>query len=189
MDKEELREAILEERESLGKKEIAKKSELIFQRVKAAPFFREASLLVLYSPIRKEVNTESIFSLAKNLGKRTGFPVTLTSIMKLLLFEVDELEELEIGAYGINEPPFLEGNLISLDKIDLLIMPGIAFDENGYRVGYGGGYYDRLTIEDGFRAVKAALAFDLQIVKSVPHEPHDVKVDYIITESRMIECL
>jgi 5-formyltetrahydrofolate cyclo-ligase len=189
LDKEELRKTILQERESLGNREIAKKSDLIFQRVKTATFFREASSLVLYSPIRKEVNTESIFLLAKNLGKRTGFPVTLTSIMRLLLFEIDDLEELTVGTYGIKEPPFLEENLISLDKLDLLIMPGVAFDESGCRVGYGGGYYDRLTVEDGFRAVKMALAFDLQIVEGVPREPHDIKVDYIITESRMIECL
>jgi len=153
------------------------------------PFFVEASCLGTYSPIRNEVNTQEIFHSAKSLGKRVGFPVTLTSIRKLLFFEVQDLKELSLGAFGINEPPFLEKSLISLDDIDLLVLPGIAFDERGYRVGYGGGYYDRLIGESNFNAVKVAIAFDIQIVENLPKEPHDKKVDCIITESRMIKCL
>ena len=152
-------------------------------------FFLEAECLGIYSPIRSEVNTQEIFHCAKSLGKRVGFPVTLTSIRRLLFFEVQDLEELSVGAFGINEPPFLGRNLISLDELDLLVLPGIAFDERGYRVGYGGGYYDRLIGEGNFSAVKAAIAFDLQIVENITVEPHDKKVDYIITESRMIKCL
>ena len=118
-----------------------------------------------------------------------GFPLTMISEKKLLFFEVTDLNALTVKTFGIKEPPLVEKNLISHDNIDLLIVPGLAFEEMGYRVGYGGGFYDRFISEEGFNAVTAALAFDLQIVENVPKQPHDVKVDYIITESRMIECL
>ena len=169
--------------------EVSRKSENIFQNLKETPFFRSASCIGLFSPIRNEVRTEKIFHLARKLRKKVGFPLTMTSEKKLLFFEVTDLNDLTIKTFGIKEPPFVEKNLISRDNFDLLIVPGLAFELIGYRVGYGGGFYDRFVSEEGFNAVKVSLAFDLQIVEKVPKEPHDVKVDYIITESRMIECL
>ncbi|MBN1571643.1 MAG: 5-formyltetrahydrofolate cyclo-ligase [Deltaproteobacteria bacterium] len=189
LDKADLRISILKERECLDNREVARKSEIICRKLIETPFFEDAVYLGLYSPVRNEVKTDNIFDFAKGLGKRVGFPITSKSIGRLLFFEVEALEELSVGTFGINEPPSLKKSFISLDKIDLLIIPGVVFDERGHRVGYGGGYYDRLTGENDLRAVKAALAFDMQIVENLPAEPHDKKVDYIITESRMIKCL
>jgi 5-formyltetrahydrofolate cyclo-ligase len=189
LNKSELRISILEKREGLDNGEIARKSGIICERLMQTPFFEDAECLGLYSPVRNEVNTDSIFDSARGLGKRVAFPITSKSVGELFFFEVEDLKELSVGTFGINEPPSLKKSFISPDKIDLLIMPGVVFDEKGYRVGYGGGYYDRLTGENDFRAVKAALAFDMQIVEDLPAEPHDKKVDYIITESRMIKCL
>ena len=92
-------------------------------------------------------------------------------------------EELKSGAYGILEPE--EIRAIEPHKIDVAIVPGIAFDFRGYRIGYGKGYFDRLLAK--MDAMKVGIAFDFQLVEEIPHEKHDIKMDVIITEKRILQ--
>ena len=89
------------------------------------------------------------------------------------------------GKFGIPEP--MELMKVSYKSIDAVIVPGVAFDKNGYRIGFGFGHYDKF-LKKTPHAVKIGLAFEFQIVDSVPKEEHDVPVDFIITEKRVIDC-
>ena len=161
----------------MGPDEVAALSSRICQRVMDLPAFKEANAAALYSPIRNEVDTESIFHAAKALGKRLLYP--RVSQASLTFCEVSHLSELELGAWGILEPQ--EFNEVSIAMADLIIVPGVAFDRSGRRLGYGKGYYDR-ALQD-FSGYKLGLAFACQIVEALPENSGDVPLDLVMTES------
>ena len=101
--------------------------------------------------------------------------------------KIVDLTNLKEDKYGILEPT-KDIEAMNKNELDLVIMPGLAFDTNGGRLGYGGGYYDKYLQKIAGNLSKVALAYDFQIVQEVPKEEHDIKVDYIITEKREIEC-
>ena len=101
----------------------------------------------------------------------------------LSLFCIENAEELHKGAYGILEPSTKRP--VAENDIDVIIVPGLAFDRRGGRMGFGAGYYDRLLIKTN--AVKIGLCYDFQLMDSVPSEEHDVPMDYIITEKEIVE--
>jgi len=102
---------------------------------------------------------------------------------------IKNFDELEPGYYNILTPKQEFIRYIDPSEIDLVIVPGAVFDREGYRVGYGGGYYDKFLSSKIRKDIsKIAIAFDLQIVDKVPREEHDISVDYIITEKEIIKC-
>ncbi len=106
---------------------------------------------------------------------------------QLIPFKIKNLKEaINIGAYGIREPKKDVCSEVKLKDIDVIIVPAVAYDEDGYRLGYGGGFYDRFLEKLRYDTVTIGIAFDLQIFNSIPKEPHDAQLDYIITETRVI---
>jgi 5-formyltetrahydrofolate cyclo-ligase len=121
-------------------------------------------------------------------GKRVGLPVTLMEERRLEFREVGDLDhDLEVrGSFNIPEPRE-HCRAIAPQSADLVLVPGLGFDRRGYRVGYGGGFYDRfLSTLPG--AATAGLCFDLQVVEAVPTAPGDVPVEWLITDRRLIRC-
>ncbi len=114
-------------------------------------------------------------------GKRVILPKVAGK--ELALYEIRDFNaDVETGAWGIPEPkPLIPAKL---DEIDLMVMPGAAFDEQGNRLGYGAGFYDRLL--SAFEGTTVALAFEAQILSKVPSDPHDAPVKKIVTEKRVI---
>ena len=112
----------------------------------------------------------------------------------MILSEIRQYpEEVEPGAYGIPEPKKEFIRRVDPDTVDLFVLPGVAFDVHGGRLGYGAGYYDRILVgtapsRDFLRVSLIALAFELQLVDRVPSSVHDVRVHKIVTEERVIEC-
>ena len=106
-------------------------------------------------------------------------------VKKMTLHVVESMDELILSNYGILEPA-ASATMVPYESIDLILSPVVAFDKNGFRLGYGGGFYDRLLSQKRKEVPVIALAFDLQIVKAVPTEPHDISVDMIVTESTII---
>jgi 5-formyltetrahydrofolate cyclo-ligase len=188
LTKEEIRKKILSHRFKMSRGEVMAKSEVICGYLISSKQFREAKIISLYSPIKKEVRTQDIFNAARSKGKIVGFPVSDIKKNEITYFEVDDVSELIEGAYGIMEPPSDKKRMINAPDINLIIIPGVAFDDRGFRIGYGGGYFDRLLGRDDIKATKTALAFDLQMVSRIPEESHDMRLDFIFTESRKIEC-
>ncbi|MEE9322996.1 MAG: 5-formyltetrahydrofolate cyclo-ligase [Candidatus Aenigmarchaeota archaeon] len=150
------------------------------------PEFKKAKIILFYVSVRGEVRTDKMISESLEKGKRILVPFANLKEKTLLISEINNLDELEPGAFGIPEPK--KPKDFPLDKIDLVVIPGIAFDKKGNRVGYGMGFYDRFlkTLKKNIPLI--ALAYDLQIVNHIPTDGKDVRIHKIITEKEIIEC-
>lgn len=151
-------------------------------RLIALPEFDEASVIALYCPTRAEVLTEELFVTARQSGKTVVFPRISGPVMEFVA--VDDLDTLSPCCYGICEP--VSGHVVALAEIDLIVLPGVAFDRCGVRLGYGKGYYDRILAEREERTTLVGLAYDFQIVNELPAEPHDVLLDVVVTENHLL---
>ena len=143
--------------------------------------YAAASTLALYCSIRSEVATAGIFVAALQAGKRILYPRTVGTTLEFVA--VESLETLEASRFGICEP--LSGEAFPLAAIDLLVLPGVAFDEKGIRLGYGLGCYDRALAEVE-RPTLVGLAYDFQVVATLPREEHDIPVDFVVTERKIL---
>lgn len=183
MDKDEIRKLALEKRNSLGKVDALEKSLAIQERLLSLPEFRKASAVMFYVSIGNEVRTDTLMECAFKEGKKVIVPFSDRRNKTIVPSEISSLNDMETGSFGIPEPrepkPFNEAG------IDLVIVPGIAFDSRGSRIGYGHGYYDNFLKTAG--AKKVALAYEFQIVDEIPNNSNDIKMDKIITEKRVIE--
>ncbi|MBZ4688351.1 MAG: 5-formyltetrahydrofolate cyclo-ligase [Clostridia bacterium] len=185
--KNKLREKIKKQRMEMSKEGIVKKSENIKKTLLTLSQFQDANLIMSYIHFRNEVETGKIMTTALQMGKRVVVPVCEVKTKKLIPAEIKSYpEDLQCGAYGIMEP--CEIKPVRPEEIDLVLVPGVAFDVNGNRLGYGAGYYDRFLARLRSDATTIALAFEMQILDNVFPEEHDVPMDYIITEERLINC-
>lgn len=141
--------------------------------------FQEAGTILFFVPFDAEVDLLPALGRALLEGKRVGLPRTLISRKALVFHQLFTLGELVPGPYGIPEPPATNPRLFP-ERSELILVPGLAFDRRGYRLGYGGGFYDRVL--GRVRALKVAPAFSLQIVEEIPREEHDLPVDVLVTE-------
>lgn len=185
MTKAQLRAQLLEVRRSLAFEEVYRRSELVQGRFLATGFYVNARRLALYASFRNEVLTEKVFQDADSRGKDVSYPRVVKGGAKgVVFFKVGHLGELAIGSYEIREPEAREVEA-SLDAVDLVVVPGVAFDAFGNRLGYGKGYYDIALSR--VKCPVVALAYDFQVLdERLPCEPHDVKVCAIVTETRVI---
>ena len=150
----------------------------ITERVINHPRFLEETDIYCYANYNGEVGTSSIMEEAWKLGKSVWFPRIEGSKMNFYL--VESKDDLQPGAYGILEPT---GNHIADGEDGLLIMPGVAFDEECHRIGYGGGFYDKyLEKHPNLHAI--AIAFELQMYRELPFEEHDIKPEKVVTEKQ-----
>lgn len=185
MTKKELRKKIIKIRDSQSEEEILRKSKIIEEKLFSLSEFKESSTVMFYYSIKGEVKTYEMINRAIENGYKVFLPKTDKINRELIPYKVENLEELEIGAYNILEPKD-SSEKINPEALDLIIVPGVVFDENCYRIGYGGGFYDRF-LKKIKKAKKIGLAYELQIVKKIPVEENDVKLDIVITEKRIIK--
>lgn len=184
--KRRLRCECLEKRLKLTQEEVREKSEKIISSLFELEDFKKAGFIMFYVDCRNEVITKDAIEKALSMGKRVAVPKTVKG-EGLWAIEIKSLKELSTGLFGIMEPKNVE-NRVDPKELDLVIVPGIAFDMRGYRLGYGAGYYDRFLPELRQGVKKIALAFEMQIVDLLPAEKHDVRMDAILTEKGLL-CL
>jgi 5-formyltetrahydrofolate cyclo-ligase len=141
--------------------------------------FQSAKIVGAYFATGSEVNTGLLIGKAKKLGKIVALPRTEGEVINF--YEMSSTDGLVTGRFGIMEPP----PVWSARIIDLLIVPGIAFDKKGYRLGYGKGYYDRYLLEKRPQFV-IGLAYNFQLLWSLPHDTLDAKMDAISTEDGIL---
>jgi len=166
--------------------ERAQKSCAICKNLVASPEFQNAKTILLYCPKPDEVDTWAAITAALVQAKTVCLPRTDEQAKEITAYRISASEKLEKAAYGIFEPPADEKKAIAAEKIELIIVPGVAFDIHGDRVGHGLGYYDKFLAK-AKNAKKVAIAFDFQVVgEKIVCESHDVTVDRIITEKRQI---
>jgi 5-formyltetrahydrofolate cyclo-ligase len=185
--KQELRRKILEIREKIPKKEVFEKSKSIKNKLFEMKEFKEANSILFYVSYDNEVYTHDMIKECITYRKQIVIPISNKKNRSLILSKLDDWSNLEPGVYGILEPKKGKMEEIPIDDIDLIIVPGVGFDEKGRRIGHGKGYYDNL-LRNSKDAVHIGLAFEFQIVDSIPTEKHDISVDGIITEKRIINC-
>jgi 5-formyltetrahydrofolate cyclo-ligase len=186
-EKKGIRERVIRERDLLAPDERRKRSLEITARLSSLGELKRAKTVLLYHSFRSEVETEELIKVLLVQGKTVALP--LVKQKSLSTYEVRDLEhDLRLGRFGIKEPVEGEAGAVPPDRIDLVIVPGVAFDEKGHRLGWGAGYYDRFLKRLPTKVPLIALAFELQVVDSIPAEPHDMAVDKIVTEKRVIQC-
>lgn len=181
MSKNAIRKRILSRRDALSALEIASLSQEVTARFLANAAYAAASTIALYCSIRSEVSTSGIFASAVLGGKRVLYPRTVGSTLEFVA--VETLDALVESRFGICEP--WSGLPVPLAEIDLIVLPGVAFDDKGVRLGYGLGCYDRALAEGG-RPTLIGLAYDFQVVASLPRERHDIPVDFVVTERKIL---
>ncbi|MFC5446869.1 5-formyltetrahydrofolate cyclo-ligase [Paenibacillus aestuarii] len=146
--------------------------------------------LLTYMPIRSEPNVAPFMEWCWQQGIRVLLPKVITATKTMDLHIVESYEDLEDGAYGIREPRTDAPALTDLSEISMILIPGLAFDTDFGRLGYGGGFYDRFMQLFAARGLKRPLAiaaaFDLQLIPQVPSSWHDFRVDGLVTESKLM---
>ncbi|MBF0569089.1 MAG: 5-formyltetrahydrofolate cyclo-ligase [Nitrospirae bacterium] len=150
--------------------------------------FIKARMVMFFASIRSEPNTLDMIQSSLNINKTIVLPRVNLNTRELEPYAVRNLSELVLGYMDIPEPR--PQRRVCADDIDIIVMPGLAFDKSGGRIGYGGGYYDRFIggRSDRRRPVLAAIAYGEQIFESVPVMSHDVRVDMIVTDSGVLYC-
>lgn len=183
MPKRKLRQSMLARRKQLSVMEAGTASRVIQKVFTASAEFKAARMVGLYAPIHNEVDTEDVLIEALASSRTVFYPVVCDE--KLEFRRVSAPGMLHAGAFGIPEP---DGSCQVLDprEADLIVIPGIAFDVTGKRIGYGKGYYDRSLHHLEGRGKLVGFCYDFQLVEAIAGEPHDVTMDLLITEKRVI---
>ena len=185
--KSQIRTDIADALAALSEKEIAEKTNAIEKRLFDFANFLEAKVVLLYANNSNEVGTKNILMRTHAYNKIIVLPAFNTETFAMTLMKVDALEkDLTAGPRGVIEPNPDRCKVVPIERIDIAIIPAVALDEKGGRIGSGEGYYDRLIPELSITTRKVALAFEEQIIPQIPIESHDKHIDIIITDKRII---
>ncbi|MDB1963089.1 MULTISPECIES: 5-formyltetrahydrofolate cyclo-ligase [Clostridium] len=189
MNKEEkkvLRNKILEIRDSLNNNEKELMDNKIFNELINTDLYKRSINIFIYISFSNEINTRNIIEKAFKDKKNVFIPKVYKDDKLMKAIKLNSIDELKKNSMGILEP-IDDSNYIEKENIDLIVVPGVVFDKECNRIGYGGGYYDRYLKDIKSKENKIALAYDLQIVDKIESEVHDIKVDYIITNTRALK--
>ena len=156
---------------------------ILFDKVTSLDEFCMASVLLAYYPVNNEINTLPIIECALREGKRVALPISSTEDHTLTFRFINSLDELVVGAYSIPEPPS-DATLFANEKNSLCIVPGLSFDREGNRLGYGKGFYDRFL--NKFNGLSVGITYAELKCSNIPHESTDIPVDIIITDKESV---
>ena len=183
MPKKALRQMMLAKRRMLSSHAVTTASLIIQKTFLGTAEFSKAEVLGLYAPYNNEVKTTYLMNQALILDKKVLFPVVFND--GLIFRRITDPTKLHPGFYGILEPA-ASCTAYEIQSLDIVIVPGIAFDVHGRRIGYGKGFYDKaLHLFEG-KGRLVAFCYDFQLVDEIIQEPHDVNMDIIVTEKRVI---
>jgi len=178
--KEKIRRKIAEQRNNLSAEFIEKNSKVISEKLLGMDIYNEADTVYMYMDYRGEVATKEIIEDAFAKGKKVALPRIVDD--KMEFYYITDIDDTNVGYFGIKEPV---SNEIARGENPLVIMPGVAFDSNKHRIGYGRGFYDKYLAENnGYN--KVALSFDFQVMEEVPFDNTDITPDIIITEKNIV---
>ena len=146
--------------------------------------YKSAKTIMLYMPLGNETDTSDILKSAFDDGKCVVLPVTdkQSGIITPVIATTDTVYKK--GAFSVTEPQ--SDTLVDVSQIDVILVPGIVFDKKGARIGFGRGCFDMLL--KNAKAIKVGYCYDFQVVRKIPCEKHDIKMDYIVSENKITEC-
>lgn len=186
-----LRTEVLCRRNRLDAESAEAKSLVIAEKIFALREFQDSRLVMCYMEFRNEVQCRHIIRRCLLLGKKLALPLVVNASdgrKEIIALSVTDPEtELERSGYGIMEPRRTPENVVDPKDIDLVVVPGVAFDRQRNRLGYGAGCYDRFLRETRDDCRKIGVAFDLQIADKVPADIYDIQLDMVITEDRVFQ--
>ena len=181
-----LRQHILARRDAISSPQRAQASAAIARHIEALPRFRAARCVLAYMTMGSEFDTAGLVRDVLAAGQVLCLPRVNRPLRRLDLYRVtDPARDLAPGTWGIREPDPARCEPLPGESVDFVLVPGVAFDARCARLGYGGGFYDRLMAASVPRALRVAAAFSQQIVECVPVEPHDLCMDMVVTEERV----
>ena len=175
MDKLQLRRSIRERKRAMTEEEIVSRSEKLCELFLASEAYKNASTIYGYLPYNQEVRTTPMLEQALREGKRIAVPKCYGAEMKFIY--LDDLTKVEKGYANIPEP--IEDGPIADDPTALVLMPGMAFDREGHRIGYGGGFYDKFLAQEPNHPT-VALCYDFQMLPHLETEEYDIPVDLVL---------
>lgn len=186
-DKSDIRKELLRRRDQIPPEVRKTKNRMIRERLLSLDEFRNAGIIFFFASFSTEVDTAEMIKTSLSDRKRVVLPKVDKDKHELLLYEIQDLGDLTPGYMGIPEPSSQKKQM-SINDVDLVIIPGAGFDTSGNRIGYGGGYYDRLLSGLQKDIPVIAPAYEEQVIDLVPAAEHDKKVSIIVTDRREIRC-
>ncbi|WP_194165585.1 5-formyltetrahydrofolate cyclo-ligase [Oceanobacillus sp. CFH 90083] len=184
-EKKIIRQKMLKYVSRLSEYERKKIEEKMQQQLFANPVFQQASTIGITISTAIEWNTYPIIEKAWEQGKVVASPKCIVKTKEMQYYAWRQANQIQDGYAGIKEPIPEKTKPIQSNVIDLLLVPGVVFDKDGYRIGYGGGYYDRMLAD--YTGATIALCSEQQIVDKIPRASYDLPVEQMITEERMIK--
>lgn len=187
--KEKIRNELKNLRDNLNIEEKKILDKMLFQNILSLKSFTEAKSIFTFVSFRSEVDTQQIIRWAIGNGKEVSIPkvdLNTHEIVPYLITDIDK--DTDKGHFNILEPDTEKTKRIDISQIEIFLVPGLAFDATGHRVGYGGQYFDKFLkhIPKDSKQIKIGLAYDFQIIEKVPNEEWDIPVDVIVTDKKII---
>ncbi|WP_404428702.1 5-formyltetrahydrofolate cyclo-ligase [Sutcliffiella horikoshii] len=161
-------------------------SKEINDRLFSSTEWKDAQTIAVTISRYPEVDTETIILRAWDEGKKVAVPKCFPKDKSMNFYYLENFNQLESVYFGLKEPIVTEVEMCPKDNLELMLVPGLIFDEEGYRIGFGGGYYDRYLV--GYTGFKVSLAFSQQMVKKVPTDHYDIPVHKIVTNEVVYDC-
>lgn len=185
--KDRLRKRVLAVRMGLDRSQVEVSGQAILEKVLGLEAYCRAKLVHTYvSSKENEVDTRALICTCLEQGKCVAVPVVMPGTKALAHALIDGLDQLVVGPWGLAQPdPAAATWLPAEARIDLVVVPGLAFDRSGHRIGWGGGYYDRFLAQ--VQTVKIGLCYDELVLDCIPGEPHDVPVDMVVAETAIYQ--
>lgn len=171
-------------RNSIEESVRADESKKIADRLLSSQIYKTARTIFVYVSAGSEVKTDTIIKTALTDGKRVAVPLCNTNLKTMDAVLIKDTSQLAIGAYGLFEPSYKDMQVLKKSEIDLVIVPALAFDRTGIRLGYGGGYYDKFLKD--FNGFSVGLSFTCCITDRLPAEKFDCPVDRVICPAEVI---
>lgn len=186
-EKQRLRRNMLEKRRGISATEKAARSEQIARYFCSWPIYRNSNTVMLYLAMPDEPQTELLIQDALGCGKRVCVPLLGKTYGEMTAAEITDIDDLVIGRLGLKMPDPDKAKPVLAADIDLVVVPAVAFDRNGNRLGMGAGYYDRF-LEQNSDSVLLGITWSSQLADSIPCGAHDVRMQYLLTEEGFLSC-
>ncbi len=181
MSKKVIRQRLLNQRQQLDKFSCDRQSDAVQDSVLTSEAYVRAASIALYASVHNEVHTDRLLTAALADGKQISY--SRVEDGEIVFVAVTGAGDLQAGHFGVPEP---QGQtIIDPEHLDLIIVPGVGFDRQGHRIGYGLGFYDRI-LTACINATFVGLAYSFQVVERLPEEEHDIRLDYLVTECEII---
>ena len=185
--KDNLRKSMLSKRKSMEIEDVTAFSDKIIGKIMELPEFIHSQNIMLYLSFNNEVNTYSLVKWCLDNNKTVIAPYCIQCNKEIVPYKITNLEnDLIKSTFGVMEPKQDLLEKVNIEDIDLILVPGVAFDEHCNRIGFGAGYYDRFLCKKPKDTPTIGLAYDYQIIDKIPTDEYDVPLDFIITEKRVI---